>query len=60
MNQYHVDYKAFDYPEIWRAITVDEYLEAMQWAQEAGLKNLDPKSLELRDNFLKYSGGKGS
>ena len=60
MHQYHVDYKAFDYPEIWRAITVDEYLEAMQWAHEAGLTNLDPKSLEARDNFLKFAGGKES
>jgi putative pyruvate formate lyase activating enzyme len=34
MHQYHVDYKAFEYPEIWRAITVEEYLEAMQWAQD--------------------------
>ena len=60
MHQYHVDYKAFDYPEIWRAITVDEYLEAMQWAHEAGLKNLDPKSLEVRNFFLKYAGEKES
>jgi putative pyruvate formate lyase activating enzyme len=51
MHQYHVDYKAFEYPEIWRAITIEEYLEAMQWAQEAGLKNLDSKSLVVRDYF---------
>ena len=54
MHQYHVDYKAFEYPEIWRAITVEEYLEAMQWAQEYGLKNLDPKSLEVRDFFVRH------
>jgi putative pyruvate formate lyase activating enzyme len=60
MHQYHVDYKAFDYPEIWRAITVEEYLEAMHWAQEAGLKNLDPKSLVVRDYFKQHKKGKGS
>lgn len=54
MHQYHVDYKAFEYPEIWRAITVEEYLEAMQWAQDYGLKNLDPKSLVVRDFFVKH------
>jgi putative pyruvate formate lyase activating enzyme len=26
MHQYHVDYKAFDYPKIWRSITADECL----------------------------------
>jgi putative pyruvate formate lyase activating enzyme len=58
MHQYHVDYKAFEYPEIWRAITVDEYLEAMQWAQDYGLKNLDPKSLVIRDFFVKHESKK--
>ncbi len=53
MHQYHVDYKAFDHPQIWRAITVDEYLDAMQWAHDAGLINLDPRSLKIKDFFLK-------
>ncbi|MGD9306606.1 MAG: radical SAM protein [Desulfobacterales bacterium] len=57
MHQYHVDYKAFEYPEIWRAITVEEYLEAMQWAQDYGLTNLDPKSLVIRDFFIKHERG---
>jgi hypothetical protein len=26
---------------------------AMQWAHDAGLKNLDPKSLRVRDFFIK-------
>jgi hypothetical protein len=43
---------------------MDAYLfvrpEAMQWAHDAGLTNLDPKSLEVRDNFLKHGGGKES
>lgn len=54
MHQYHVDYKAFEYPEIWRAITAAEYLEAMQWAEDYGLKNLDPKSLVVRDFFRQH------
>ena len=60
MHQYHVDYKAFEYPEIWRAITVEEYLEAMQWAQDADLKNLDPKSLVFREIFRQHQKEKGS
>jgi putative pyruvate formate lyase activating enzyme len=55
MHQYQVDYKAFEYPEIWRAIRVEEYLEAMQWAKEYGLKNLDPKSLVVRDFFIRHN-----
>ena len=54
MHQYHVDYKAFEYPKIWRSITADEYLEAMNWAQKYGLTNLDPKSTAVRDFFVKY------
>lgn len=45
MAQYHPDYKAFDYPKIWRRINVQEYLEAMEWADEYGLTNLDPDSV---------------
>jgi putative pyruvate formate lyase activating enzyme len=47
MHQYHVAYKAFDHSEIWRRISVEEYLEAMDWAHAAGLTNLDPRSLEI-------------
>ena len=47
MAQYHVDYKAFDYPEISRGITVEEFLEAMDWAKKYGLTNLDPQSLAV-------------
>jgi len=52
MSQYHVDYKAFEYPEIARGITVQEFLEAMDWAEKSGLTQLDPKSLRIRDFFL--------
>lgn len=54
MHQYHVDYKAFEYPAIWRGITREEYLEAMGWAEEYGLTNLDPKSVEIRDFLAKH------
>ncbi len=45
MSQYRVEFKAFEYEEIARAITSEEYVEAMNWALEAGLTNLDERSL---------------
>ncbi len=51
MAQYHVDYKAYDYPEIARAITVEEFLEAMNWAEKAGLTNLDQQSVAVRNFY---------
>jgi putative pyruvate formate lyase activating enzyme len=56
MAQYHVDYQAYDYPEIWRRITVQEYLEAMEWAQKAGLTALDPISLKVMKLYKRISG----
>ncbi len=53
MPQYHVDYKAFDYPKIARGITVQEFLEAMDWAEKYGLINLDPKSVAVRNFYYK-------
>jgi putative pyruvate formate lyase activating enzyme len=41
MSQYRPVYKAFDYPEIARRLTREEYDEAVGWAREAGLTNLD-------------------
>jgi putative pyruvate formate lyase activating enzyme len=41
MSQYTPMYKAFDYPKISRRITRQEYRDAVRWAQEAGLTNLD-------------------
>ena len=52
MSQYHVDYRAFEYPEIARGITVQEFLEAMDWAEEYGLKILDPRSLRVREFYI--------
>ncbi|UCB47354.1 MAG: radical SAM protein [Spirochaetota bacterium] len=57
MSQYHVDYQAYNYPEIARGITVYEFLEAMDWAKEYGLTNLDPKSMNLLDLYKKRQSG---
>ena len=56
MAQYRVEHMAFNYPRIARAITREEYLEAMQWAEDAGLRNLDKRSLAQRDVFLRRAG----
>ena len=40
MSQYTPYYKAFDFPEISRRITAEEYKEAMLVAKEAGLTNV--------------------
>jgi putative pyruvate formate lyase activating enzyme len=53
MSQYHVDYRAFEYPEIARGITVQEFLEAMDWAEEYGLTVLDPRSLRMKEFYIK-------
>ena len=47
MSQYTPTYKAFDYPEISRRVTRDEYREAVTWAREAGLTNLDIQGWSL-------------
>ncbi len=54
MHQYHVDYKAFEYPRIQRGISAGEYVEAIGWAEKVGLTNLDPKSVAVRDFFVKH------
>jgi putative pyruvate formate lyase activating enzyme len=41
MSQYRPAYKAFDYPEIARKVTRKEYRQAVTWAREAGLTNVD-------------------
>lgn len=56
MAQYRVEHRAFEYPEIARAIAPREFLEAIQWAEEAGLTNLDKRSLAQRDVFLRRAG----
>jgi len=54
MAQYRVEYKAYEHPEIARGITVQEFMEAMDWAQKYGLTNLDPQSVGIR-NFYRRS-----
>jgi putative pyruvate formate lyase activating enzyme len=51
MPQYQVAYKAFDYPKIARGITVEEFLEAIDWAEQYGLSNLDPMSVSVKDFY---------
>jgi putative pyruvate formate lyase activating enzyme len=51
MPQYRVEYKAYEYPKISRGITVQEFLEAMEWAKQSGLTNLDPKSVAVWDFY---------
>ncbi len=45
MSQYRVEFEAFEYDKIARAITSEEFVEAIEWAKEAGLTNLDQRSL---------------
>ncbi len=46
MSQYRVEHKAFEYDDINRAIKPEEFVEAIDWAKEAGLTNLDDRSIE--------------
>jgi putative pyruvate formate lyase activating enzyme len=41
MDQYHPCYKAFDNPPLNRRITHQEYADAIQMAEDAGLKRID-------------------
>jgi putative pyruvate formate lyase activating enzyme len=41
MEQYHPAHEAFGYPGLSRRVTRAEWLQAMAWAREAGLHNLD-------------------
>jgi putative pyruvate formate lyase activating enzyme len=41
MAQYRPAHKAFDYPEIARRLNLKEWKQAVMWAREAGLNNLD-------------------
>jgi len=57
MAQYRVEYKAFEHPEIARGITVEEFIEAMGWAQKYGLTNLDPQSKALWNFYQQRRSG---
>ncbi|MCX7679604.1 MAG: radical SAM protein [Spirochaetes bacterium] len=41
MSQYRPAYRAWEFPAIARPITREEYANALRWAREAGLTNLD-------------------
>jgi putative pyruvate formate lyase activating enzyme len=41
MAQYHPAHRAFQYPELSRRITAQEWRQALKWAEEAGLRRLD-------------------
>ncbi len=45
MGQYRPLWRMKGFPEIDRGITAQEYIEAIDWAREAGLENLDERSL---------------
>jgi putative pyruvate formate lyase activating enzyme len=57
MAQYRVEYKAYEYPELARGITVEEFLEAIDAAQRAGLINLDSKSLAVKKIYDRRRSG---
>jgi len=57
MAQYRVEYKAFEHPEIARGITVQEFMEAMDWAQKYGLTNIDPQSKALWNFYQQRRSG---
>jgi putative pyruvate formate lyase activating enzyme len=41
MDQYHPAHRSDEFPEIHRRITADEWRQALDWAEAAGLSNLD-------------------
>ncbi|RQD78634.1 radical SAM protein [Desulfonatronospira sp. MSAO_Bac3] len=45
MSQYRVEHMAFEYDKIARSTNSREFVEAIDWAKEAGLTNLDERSM---------------
>jgi len=41
MGQYRPEFKAFDYPEISRRITTEEYRRSLAWVKQYGLTRID-------------------
>ena len=52
MSQYSPRYKAYDFPEINRALTEDEYNEITDYALELGLENAFIQKLESQAHYL--------
>lgn len=57
MSQYRVEYRAYEYPDLARGITVEEFVEAIEWAQKAGLINLDQKSMTIKKIYDRRRSG---
>lgn len=53
MAQYHVAFKAYEYPQIARGITVKEFMDAVEWAKKDGLTNLDYQTRAVWDYYRK-------
>lgn len=51
MSQYRVEHKAYEYEKISRAVSQEEFAEAVKWAKEAGLTNLDQRSISRLERF---------
>ncbi len=51
MSQYRVEHKAYEYEKIARAVNYQEFSEALNWAKEAGLANLDERSSSRLERF---------
>lgn len=51
MSQYRVEHEAFEYEKISRAISSGEFIEAIEWAKEAGLTNIDERAMQ---NYRRY------
>ncbi len=51
MSQYRVEHQAYEYERIARSINRDEFTEAITWAREAGLRNLDKRSESRLERF---------
>ena len=53
MQQYNPVNKAFDYPELSRRITKNEYLKVVEKAGELGLTNLDIQGYGWLERYRK-------
>ena len=56
MPQWRVEHRAFEHEDIARGITVGEFLEAMDWAREAGLTNLDERAVAAEQVYRQRLG----
>ncbi len=56
MPQWRVEHHAFEHEDIARGITVGEFLDAMDWAREAGLTNLDERAVAAEQVYRQRLG----